>query len=198
MRSATTTLALLALASLAASLAGCGEGSEPAEPASSTSAPLGRPIPDRGLASNFSPAPDPGPGSALPGPPKRTRPDFGTPPSPLPGCKDIRHLGDGKNPYDGCWDPPLHYCSNGVAAAFGRMCKPDGSLCCLNAPGCVICGWVDCGLSDGNASRHPAACKNAGEMVKFGSGGVPSDPPECEAFRFEPVHICWDDIDAQQ
>lgn len=51
------------------------------------------------------------------------------------GCQNVRRFSDWKNPYDTCWDPPLHYCSDGENAAETTGCSAQGTVCCVLAEG---------------------------------------------------------------
>jgi hypothetical protein len=72
-----------------------------------------------------------------------TAPDTAADALPLPtavtataSCKDKRQKGDGKTWWDGCWDPPAHYCSGMEMAAPWFGCSPDQKACAEFDVGC--------------------------------------------------------------
>lgn len=97
------------------------------------------------------------------------------------GCKDLRHPGDGKEEIDTCWDPPLHYCSQGLGAGPMVACAFDPPVCCDFSAGCPRCGWTEC---------------------PYGTPGCPSyqdvlGRPECVQYQLPigpETKICWDGL----
>lgn len=100
------------------------------------------------------------------------------------GCKDLRHPGDGLQPGDDCWDPPLHYCSEGLGAGGQVACAPDGSLCCLLHAYCYPCGWESCiPLEDVGCPSIRYAHEQPEECLQHGGSRVNIE-----------TEICWDDV----
>ncbi|GMV44259.1 MAG: hypothetical protein AMXMBFR64_59750 [Myxococcales bacterium] len=96
-------------------------------------------------------------------------------------CSDEREMGDGKNPGDWCWAPPLHYCSEGAGGSI-TYCAPDMTLCCSLFADCPPCGWVEC----------PETRKGCPTHIEV------DVRPECQAFVKEQYRvndpICWDEL----
>lgn len=102
--------------------------------------------------------------------------------APDAGCKDLRHPGDGKEDGDECWDPPLHYCSEGFGAASSVYCSSELALCCLFPAGCPSCGWEAC-------TPGEPGCPSFDEVI---------DLEECKPYHDLPIgpesEICWDGV----
>lgn len=75
-------------------------------------------------------------------------------------CKDKRQRGDKIASWDGCWDPPAHYCSAGFNAMLWFGCSPDEKICFAFDAGCHPCGWTPCPIrpKDKPPSKLPPGC----------------------------------------
>lgn len=100
-------------------------------------------------------------------------------------CRDVRKLGDHKQPTDACWDPPLHYCSGGIEPLYTVGCASDSSFCCQFSSSCIPCGFIECACSGGTCI--PAGC----DAIPMITDAVKCHKPDST------LAICWDGVDAK-
>ena len=112
-------------------------------------------------------------------------------------CEDPRKFGDGKLAQDRCWDPPLHYCSQGASTIVTYGCNEDNTLCCQFGMDCLPCGWHACSAYP--CTEQPGGW--CGDLVSTNlcSDSVdtyrPWDDAECLAIKPDvELEICWDDV----
>lgn len=112
-------------------------------------------------------------------------------------CKDLRKMGDNKVPADGCWAPPMHYCSTPYLSYIAFVCKPDFSVCMFGQ--CRPCGWIGCPMLEPGepwpAWASPLCPKNYKDwMPGYGGQFAPMAAPY---YPDPKATFCWDNAPAE-
>ena len=98
-------------------------------------------------------------------------------------CKDPHQFNDFKVKDNGCWGPPLDYCSHGCSSAVTKACNPQTGTCCDFGCTCVPCGWTNCTYPKDGAATPGCEKQSAGPTA------------ECLAAKpDEKLVLCWDGL----
>lgn len=98
-------------------------------------------------------------------------------------CEDPHQFGDYKVAQDTCWDPPMHYCSQGAGGGTVKACSKDGTFCCKYPTTCIPCNMIACVFK---SCEKPEGCAGPPCEKPVTVNAVTCNWPDPKAV------FCWD------